>query len=472
MSKRKKSYFDNIEQAILNKFCHDIKFIEKVSPHLRPEYFEDIAERRVYELALQYYSDYKKPIGHDTLMVEIDNVEDVSENAFEKIHDLAEQVSEKDHEVDREWLVDKTEEFCKDRSLYNAIMQSVDIVSGDNKDKLSTTAIPKILQDALGVSFDTRVGHDFLDDYLERYEYYHNKEIKIPFDVKRFNQITKGGITPKTLTIFLAGTGVGKSLIKCHLAADWFRMGYNVLYITAEMAEKEIAKRIDQNLLDCTLDELETMPKDRFEKRINRIKSNSPGKLVIKEYPNGKSSTANYTVLLRELETKKNFKPDIIIVDYMNIIASSTVKRSMVADHQYITAIAEELRAFGIENEVAMVTSTQTNRDGIDNIDADLKNTSGSMGGPFTADLFVYATTGDDLRENGQILFKQLKNRYHSLTPEKFVTGIDYERMKIYDLSDEDLKNNYHDDSYGEVSDEDKGKSLFARKKADKKLKV
>jgi hypothetical protein len=343
---------------------------------------------------------------------------------------------DKSEDRDVAWLVDNTEKFCKDKALYNALMQSIQIVDDSKKDSISVGSIPQILTDALGVSFDSHIGHDFLNDAAERYEFYHRKEVRIGFDLDFFNKITQGGLPRKTLNIALAGTGVGKSLFMCHGAAHNLMAGQNVLYITLEMAEERIAERIDANLLGVTLDDLKDLPQAIYYKLVGKVKERAKGKLIVKEYPTACAGSANFRHLLNELKIKKNFIPDIIYIDYLNICASSRIKPgSNVNSYTYIKAIAEELRGLAVEFNVPIISATQTNRSGFSNSDVGLEDTSESFGLPATADFMFALITSEELRQLNQIMVKQLKNRYGDPSVHKrFVIGVDYSKMRLYNV--------------------------------------
>ena len=368
------------------------------------------------------------------MTIDVDHINGLPADTFTKIVEtIPELKADKDTDID--WLLDQTEKYCQDRAVYNAIMESINIIDGKSKDK-GKGAIPQILSEALSVSFDTSIGHDFLSDWDHRYEFYHHKEEKIELDLSYFNSITRGGIPRKTLNVALAGTGVGKTLFMCHAAAANLSAGYNVLYITMEMSEERIAERIDSNLMNVTTDELKIMPKEVFDKKIERVRSKCKGRLIIKEYPTSSAGSSNFRHLLQELKLKRKFIPDIIYIDYLNICASSRMKMgNSVNSYMYIKAIAEELRGLAVEFNVPIITATQTNRDGYNSSDVDLTNTSESFGLPATADLMFAIISTEELEELNQLLIKQLKNRYNDLNLHRtFLIGVDRSKMRLYDV--------------------------------------
>lgn len=424
----------NIEKVILSNLVHKEDYGRKVIPFLKPEYFQDRAERKIFEIIDAYVQKYNSFPTKEVLLIDLGNLNNVGESDFKQAKDIITDLNvEADTKI--EWLVNKTEEFCKERAVYNAIMKSIQIID-DKASVESTGSIPKILSDALGVSFDTNIGHDFLEDYNNRFEYYHEKLSRIPFDLAYFNEITKGGLPNKTLNVALAGTGVGKSLFMCHCAAGNLVLGKRVLYITLEMAEKEIAKRIDANLLDVTMDELSLLPKDIYDKKVAKVRGKTVGKLVIKEYPTAGAGAANFRHLLNELKLKKNFEPDIIYIDYLNICMSSRLKMSSnINSYTYIKAIAEELRGLAVEFDVPIVSATQTTRSGYASSDLELTDTSESFGLPATADFMFALSSTEDLQARNQLQIKQLKNRYNDPSVlRKFIVGIDRSRMRLYDV--------------------------------------
>lgn len=424
-----------IENVIFGNLINNEEYARKVIPFLQSDYFSDQVDRTVFDLITDYVNKYNSFPTKTALDIDLNEKTGLTEDQFKRAKDLVSTL-DKSEQKDMDWLVDSTEKFCKDKALYNALMQSIQIVDDNKKDSISVGAIPKILQDALGVSFDNSIGHDFLDDADARYEFYHRKEVRIPFDLDFFNKITQGGLPRKTLNIALAGTGVGKSLFMCHSAAQNLMSGLNVLYITMEMAEERIAERIDANLLGVTLDELKDLPQAIYYKLIGRVRDRAKGKLIVKEYPTATAGSANFRHLLNELNLKKNFVPDIIYIDYLNICASSRIKAgSNVNSYTYIKAIAEELRGLAVEFNVPIVSATQTTRGGYDNSDVGLTDTSESFGLPATADFMFALIATDELKALNQIMVKQLKNRYSDPEMNKrFVIGVDKTKMRLYDV--------------------------------------
>ena len=424
-----------IENVIFGNLINNEEYARKVIPFLKSEYFNDQVDRTVFDLITEYVDKYNSFPTTAALDIDLNDKSGLSEEQFKKAREVISGL-EKSEEREIDWLIDSTEKFCKDKALYNALMESIQIVDSSKKDSISVGAIPKILQDALGVSFDNSIGHDFLDDADARYEFYHRKEVRIPFDLDFFNKITQGGLPRKTLNIALAGTGVGKSLFMCHSAAANLMSGLNVLYVTMEMAEERIAERIDANLLGVTLDELKDLPQAVYYKLIGRVRERAKGKLIVKEYPTASAGSANFRHLLNELSLKKNFVPDIIYIDYLNICASSRIKAGAnVNSYTYIKAIAEELRGLAVEFNVPIVSATQTTRSGYSNSDVGLEDTSESFGLPATADFMFALVTSDELRQLSQIMVKQLKNRYGDPAIHKrFVIGVDYSKMRLYNV--------------------------------------
>lgn len=422
-----------LEKQILTKLVHDEDFLRKTIPFLKEEYFNDRNERQLFKLVVEYVKKYNSTPAIPALCIEIENITGINDDDYKALSQYVKEL--KDSEVDKQWLLDQTEKFCQDRAIYNAIMSSIQILDGrDNKQDKGS--IPTILSEALSVSFDSHVGHDFLEDYLQRYDFYHKKEERIPFDLEYFNRITKGGLPNKTLNIALAGTGVGKSLFMCHCAASNLSAGYNVLYVTLEMSEEKIAERIDANLLNVQVDELSVLPKDAYEKKIKRVMDKTTGRLVIKEYPTASAGANHFRHLLNELNLKRNFIPDIIYVDYLNICISSRLKYgSNVNSYTYVKSIAEELRGLAVEYNLPIVSATQTTRSGYSNTDVGLEDTSESFGLPATADLMFALISSEELEDLGQIMVKQLKNRYNDPSSyRKFVVGVDRAKMKLYNV--------------------------------------
>jgi len=420
---------------ILNHLLHNEEFCRRVVPYLKNEYFEG-THKTVFDLIVQFVSKHNKLPTSKVLNLELKKVhapEDVLNNAQILINEIKEK-----SDIDTDYLITEAEKWCKERAVYNAIMDSIQII--DKKDATrSEGAIPEILSEALGVSFDQKIGHDYIDNSDERFDFYNRKEDRIPFDLDYFNKITKGGLPNKTLNIALAGTGVGKSLFMCHCAASVLNQGKNVLYVTMEMAEERIAERIDANLMNLPIESLGSLSKNVFDDKIGKIAKASVGKLIVKEYPTGSAHTGHFRALLNELKLKKNFKPDMIYIDYLNICASSRMRGmgGSINSYTYIKAIAEELRGLAVEFNVPIVSATQTTRSGFSNTDVGLEDTSESFGLPATADLMFALISTEELEELGQLLVKQLKNRYNDPTKYKrFVVGVDRSRMKLYDVEE------------------------------------
>jgi len=429
----------NIERTTLSNLISNEPYARKVLPFLKPEYYSDIHDRVIFEEINKFIEKYGNLPTKQTLSIELDNRKDLNQEQFGKVLEIIETLNK--HDVDMQWLVETTEKFCKDKAVYNAIISGIQIIDG--KDKQHTPeAIPSILSEALAVAFDQNVGHDYVENGKERFEFYHKKEERMEFDLEYFNRITKGGLPQKTLNIALAGTGVGKSLFMCHMAASTLMQGKNVLYITMEMAEERIAERIDANLMNITMDELHELPKKMFTDRLSKIQKKTNGKLIIKEYPTASAHTGHFRSLIKELALKKSFKPDIIFIDYLNICASSRFKgNANVGSYFYIKAIAEELRGLAVENIVPIMSATQTTRSGFSSSDVGLEDTSESFGLPATADLMFALISTEELEDLNQIMVKQLKNRYNDPSMNKrFIIGIDRARMKLYDCEQEAQK--------------------------------
>jgi replicative DNA helicase len=424
-----------IEQTILSHLIYNESYARKTLPFLKDEYFHNLADKTVYRLIDDYVKKYNSTPTKEVLMIELNNRDGMTENSFKESKRLIEDLQVDNTEL--KWLLDSTEKFCQEKAIYNAIMASIKIID-DKSGASSTGAIPTLLSDALGVSFDVSIGHDYFLNADDRYDFYHRREEHIPFDLEYFNKITKGGLVRKTLNIALAGTGVGKSLFMCHCASHNLTQGKNVLYITMEMAEEKIAERIDANLLNVTVDELATLPKDAYDKKIARVKEKTVGKLIIKEYPTASAGSANFRHLLNELRIKRNFVPDIIYIDYLNICSSSRIKAGAnVNSYTYIKAIAEELRGLAVEFNVPVVSATQTTRGGYGNSDVELTDTSESFGLPATADLMFALISTEEMEDLSQLMVKQLKNRYNDPTiHRRFVVGIDRAKMRLYNTED------------------------------------
>ena len=423
-----------IERTTLSELVSNEQYARKVLPFIKSEYFSDRTERIVFEEIQKFVEKYNALPTKSTLGIEIDTRRDLNETDISRILEIVKSLKA-DKEINYEWLVETTEKWCKDRAVYNAIVEGISIIDGKDKAR-SADSIPSILTDALAVGFDNHVGHDYLEDHESRFDYYHTVEEKIPFDLEFFNRITKGGLPPKTLNIALAGTGVGKSLFMCHVAANCLSQGKNVLYITLEMAEERIAERIDANLMNISMEDLHDLPKTMFESKINKIIKSTSGKLIVKEYPTASAHSGHFRGLIKELAIKKTFKPDIIFIDYLNICASSRFKgNANVGSYFYIKSIAEELRGLAVETNVPIMSATQTTRSGFSNSDVGLEDTSESFGLPATADLMFALISNEELDELNQIAVKQLKNRYNDPSMNKrFVIGIDRAKMKLYDI--------------------------------------
>ena len=424
---------ERIETTILRNLVFNEEYSRKVIPFIQPDYFDQRSDKVIFEEIASFIVKYGSAITTEALSIEIENRTDLNETEVKETRDLTLDLN--DSPVDQQWLVDTTEKWCRDRAIYLALMESIGIADGGSKEK-SRDAIPSILSDALAVSFDNNIGHDYLLNYEERYEFYHKKEDKIPFDLEYFNKITKGGLPNKTLNIALAGTGVGKSLFMCHVASSVLLQGRNVLYITMEMAEEKIAERIDANLLDIPIQQLSDplLTKEKYQAKIDTLRKKTQGKLVIKEYPTASAHVGHFKALLNELSLKKGFSPDIIFVDYLNICASSRYKGNIVNSYTYVKSIAEELRGMAGEYCVPVVSATQTTRSGYGNSDVELTDTSESFGLPATADLMLALISTEEMEQLGQIMVKQLKNRYNDPTYlKRFVVGIDRAKMRLYD---------------------------------------
>jgi len=423
---------DNIEDIILSRLISDEFYLRNVLPYLKDDYFTDTPHTKVYNLIREYFDEYNGLPSMSALHIELQNSE-MSQGDYDACKNILEKI-ESTTDANYDWVREKTEKFCQDRAVYNAIMESIQILDGQSKQDKG--AITQILEEALSVSFDTHIGHDFLEDFEDRYDFYHRKIERIPFDLEMMNKITKKGIPRKTLNMILAGTGVGKTLMMCHFASANLMEGKNVLYITLEMAEERIAERIDANLMHVQLNELEQLPKDSYEKKLNRIRDKTSGKLVIKEYPTASVGSGHFRHLLNELKSKKKFTPDVIYIDYLNLCISSRMKMGAnVNSYTLIKSIAEELRGLAVEYNLPIFSATQTNRTGFTNSDVGLEDTSESFGLPATADFMIAAISSEELEDMNQIMIKQLKNRYNDpATNRRFVLGIDKARMKLYDV--------------------------------------
>jgi len=422
-----------IEQKILSNLIFDENYCRKVIPFIKKEYFAERKEVILADEIVSFFTKYNKPASKEILQIEISNRKDLNDKELSELGDFIGTLSQEP--VNEDWMLEHTEKFCKDRAIYNGVLSAIRIIDGNDKQH-TQDAIPSILSDALAVSFDIHIGHDYLDDHNERYDFYHRVEEKVAFDLDMFNKITKGGLSKKTLNICLAGTGVGKSLFMCHVGAGCLTQGKNVLYITMEMAEERIAERIDANLLNLTMDELKVIDRDIYESRIAKITAKTKGKLIVKEYPTAGAHSGHFRALLEELKLKREFKPDIIFIDYLNICASQRMKQGgSINSYTYIKSIAEELRGLAVEYNVPIVSATQTTRSGFTNSDPGLEDTSESFGLPATADFMFALVSNEELEGLNQIIVKQLKNRYND--PgfyKRFVIGVDRAKMKLYDV--------------------------------------
>jgi|TARA_R100000030_G_scaffold91226_1_gene76218 replicative DNA helicase len=426
----------NLEQTILRNLLTDEKYMRKVLPFIRPDYFQGVY-RILFKEAGKFVGKYNKLPSAETFKIELDQSEMLGGEQYSVAVDILPQLFSKE-KIDDTWLIDTTEKWCQDRAIYNAVMESISIIDGKHE-SLTKGALPDLLSKALGVAFDTNVGHDYIENADERFEFYHKEENRIPFDLEYFNKITKGGVPNKSLNICLAGTGVGKSLYMCHLASANLAAGSNVLYITMEMAEERIAERIDANLLNVPIDQLENLSKDMFSTKVADLQRKTNGKLIVKEYPTGSAHSGHFRALLNELKLKKQFVPDIIYIDYLNICASSRMKAmgGSINSYTYIKAIAEELRGLAVEFNLPIFSATQTTRSGFSNSDVGLEDTSESFGLPATADLMFALISTEELENLGQVMVKQLKNRYNDPTQYKrFVLGIDRAKMRLYDVDE------------------------------------
>lgn len=425
-----------LEQAILKNLVYNEDYLRKVLPFIKSDYFSDRTERTLFDEITSFTETYNNPPTIEALSIAVKEKSNLSDEEVKSCETYLQEIEANSKtEAEIQWLVDKTEKFCQEKAIYNGVLRAISILDGKDKNH-DKGAIPNILSDALAVSFDTTVGHDYLENSDARFEFYHRKEERIPFDLDCFNKITKGGLPAKTLNIALAGTGVGKSLFMCHVAAGAMVQGKNVLYITLEMAEEKIAERIDANLLNVTLDDLMDLPKDMYDKKVARVREKCTGKLIIKEYPTASASTSHFRTLLNELNLKRSFVPDIIFIDYLNICCSSRIKAGAnINSYTYVKSIAEELRGLAVECNVPIVSATQTTRSGFTSSDPGLEDTSESFGLPATADLMFALISSEELEEMGQIMVKQLKNRYNDPSYYKrFTVGVDRAKMKLFDV--------------------------------------
>ena len=453
---------ERIETTILRNLIFNETYSRKVIPFIQPNYFEKKSEKIIFDEVVKFIIKYGSAITPEALNIEIENRTDLSETEIKEIRETSQSLH--NAPVENQWLLDTTEKWCRDRAIYLALMESIHIADG-NDEKKNRDAIPSILSNALAVSFDNHIGHDYLQDYEERYDAYHRKEDRIPFDLEYFNKVTKGGLPNKTLNIALAGTGVGKSLFMCHMASSCVLNGRNVLYITLEMAEEKIAERIDANLLNVPIQQLVELPRQMFENKVTNLAKKTQGTLIIKEYPTASAHSGHFKALLNELSLKKSFRPDIIFIDYLNICASSRHKaNSSINSYSYIKSIAEELRGLAVEFNVPIVSATQTTRSGYGNSDVELTDTSESFGLPATADLMFALISTEELEQLGQIMVKQLKNRYNDPTIYKrFIVGIDRAKMRLYDCeqtAQKDILDSGQDDEYNDYEDKKPKKSF------------
>ena len=459
-----------IETTILKHLLNDENYTRRTLPYLKPEYFSERSDKLVYESIDKFVNKYNNMPTREALILEIDSENNISDIDFNTCKDIIGELVVTEEE-NQDWLIETTEKFCQEKALYNAIMASIAII--DAKDEKGK--IPELLTDALAISFDPNIGHDFIDDSKERYDFYHKVEERIPFDLDYMNRITKNGLPKKTLNIILAGTGVGKSLVMCHMAAANLMAGKSVLYITLEMAEERIAERIDANLLNVPLDELADLSKDMYDKKIQKVENKTQGKLIVKEYPTAVAGTGHFRHLINELKLKRSFAPDIVYIDYLNICSSSRMKMgAAVNSYTYIKAIAEELRGLAVEKDIPIVSATQTTRSGFSNSDPGLEDTSESFGLPATADFMIALISTEELEASNQIMIKQLKNRYNDPTQYKrFVLGMDRSKMRLYDVdeSEQTLTDDtpvMDNSNYGERMDEDE-KMRWTTKKMGRK---
>ena len=459
---------NTVEKLILQNLILNEEYSRKTVPFLHGEYFHDIVEKTLFKSVQDFILEYGNRPTKEAIVISLDNQKNLTQDQFNSCVEVLNDLCDSFTEQDDEWLYEKSEKFCKDKAVYNAIMESIHIIDGKNETQ-TENAIPEILSEALSVSFDTHIGHDYIEDADERYEFYHKAESKIPFDLEMFNTITQGGTPNKTLNMILAGTGVGKSLFMCHHAAACLSQNNNVLYITCEMAEERIAERIDANLMDITMDDMKSLPKQIYDKKLETATQGCTGKLIVKEYPTATAHANHFRALLDELKLKKKFIPDIIFIDYLNICASSRMKQNAnVNSYTYIKAIAEELRGLAVERNVPIFSATQTNRSGFNNSDVGLEDTSESFGLPATADLMFALISTEELEEANQMMIKQLKNRYNDvITNKKFVVGINRAKMKLFDVDPHEQTglvdtNLSEDTEYGNGFGEDSFKQKFA----------
>ena len=452
---------ERIETTILRNLVYNEEYARKTIPFIQPDFFEERSEKILFDEIVSFITKYDSCATLEALNIEVENRTDLTAEEVKNIYDISKELN--DSPIDHQWLLDTTEKWCRDRAIYLALMESIHIADGEDE-KRNRDAIPSILSEALAVSFDNNIGHDYILNSDDRYEYYHRTEDKIPFDLEYFNKITKGGLPNKTLNIALAGTGVGKSLFMCHFASSVLLQGRNVLYITMEMAEEKIAERIDANLLNTPIQNLTDLPKPMFDKKVKKISKKTQGQLIIKEYPTAAAHSGHFKALLNELALKKSFKPDIIFIDYLNICASSRYRTGTnVNSYSYIKAIAEELRGLAVEANVPILSATQTTRSGFASSDVDLTDTSESFGLPATADLMFALISTEELEGVGQIMVKQLKNRYNDPTIfKRFIIGIDRAKMRLYDCEQKAQEDVLDSGTKEEYTEEKVSKKTFA----------
>jgi replicative DNA helicase len=423
---------DRIERIILRNLFFNEDFTRKVLPFIKSDFFTSHSEATLFGEINEFVLKYKNLPTKETILVELNKRKDLKEEELTEIKSIVNKLD--NQEVELQWLLDTTEKFCKDRAVHNAVLSGIQILDGKDK-KQNPEAIPQILSEALAVSFDNHVGHDYVEDAKSRFDFYHKREKRFKFDLNYFNRITKGGVPSKTLNIALAGTGVGKSLFMCHAAANWLQDGKNVLYITLEMAEERIAERVDANLMDVTIDDLHAMPKDMYESKMSKLQKKTIGKLIIKEYPTASAHSGHFRALLNELSLKKTFKPDVVFIDYLNICASSRFKGGNISSYFYIKAIAEELRGLAVEFDMPIFSATQTTRSGFTSTDIGLEDTAESFGLPATADFMFALISNDELDQLGQLKVKQLKNRFGDPSMNRsFIIGVDRSKMRLFDV--------------------------------------
>ena len=423
---------DRIERIILRNLFYNEDFTRKALPFIKSEFFTNHNESTLFGEINEFVNKYKNLPTKETILVELNKRKDLKEEELSEIKTIVNKLD--NQEVELQWLLDTTEKFCKDRAVHNAVLEGIQILDGKDK-KQNPDAIPTILSNALAVSFDNHIGHDYIDDAEARFEFYHKKEKRFKFDLNYFNRITKGGVPSKTLNIALAGTGVGKSLFMCHAASNWLTQGKNVLYITLEMAEERIAERVDANLFDVTIDDLHAMPKDMYDNKVSKLQKKTIGQLIIKEYPTASAHSGHFRALLNELSLKKTFKPDVVFIDYLNICASSRFKGGNISSYFYIKAIAEELRGLAVEFDVPIFSATQTTRSGFTSTDIGLEDTAESFGLPATADFMFALISNDELDQLNQLKVKQLKNRFGDPSMNRsFIIGVDRSKMRLFDV--------------------------------------